>query len=68
LLYLSETSKAEESRLGARHPNAGIRSGRGQKRLPPTSASRAMRRSRSAWQRAVMSLRPCSRCRTRRRS
>jgi hypothetical protein len=54
--------------LGARNPNAGMRSRRGQKHLPPTSASRAMRRSHSAWQWAVMSLRPCSTCRTQRRS
>jgi hypothetical protein len=68
LLYLSETSGTEEWMLGARNPSAGTKSRRSQKHLPPTSASRAMRRSGSAWQRAVMSLRPCSRCRTRRRS
>ena len=68
LPYLSETSGAKESRLGARNPDVSAKSRRGQKHLPPTSASRAMRRSRSAWQRAVMSLRPCSRCRTRRHS
>jgi hypothetical protein len=63
-----ETSETEEWVLGARNPDVGTKSRRSQKHLPPTSASRAMRRSRSAWQRAVMSLRPCSRCRTRRRS
>jgi hypothetical protein len=36
--------------------------------LPPTNASKLMRRSRSALQRAVMSRRSCSRCRMRRRS
>jgi hypothetical protein len=36
--------------------------------LPPTKASKLMRRSRSALQRAVMSRRSCSRCQMRRRS
>jgi hypothetical protein len=36
--------------------------------LPPTNASKLMRRSRSALQRAVMSRRLCSRCRMRWRS
>jgi hypothetical protein len=36
--------------------------------LPPTNASKLMRRSRSALQRAVTSRKLCSRCRMRRRS
>jgi hypothetical protein len=36
--------------------------------LPPINASKLMRRSRSALQRAVMSHRSCSRCRMRQRS
>jgi hypothetical protein len=51
-----------------RDPNASAESRSSWKCLPPTSASKVMRRSRSAWQRAVMSRRSCSRCRTRRRS
>jgi hypothetical protein len=67
LLYLSETSKVEEQLLKT-EICAQAWSQIKVEVLPPTNASKVMWRSRSAWKRAVISRRSCSRCRTRRRN